>query len=121
VLKTRLKRSAVTVQALNWFEEANADGEGRHLGPTPDAEAAEDSLDMALDRAGTDSELLSDLLVGETAGDELHHLTLTRREVTKALKRHIVQRACPGLGVSPTEHVRSVQDQAQPPTHGSKE
>ena len=28
------ERSAVTVPTLNWFEQTNADGQGRHLGPT---------------------------------------------------------------------------------------
>ena len=108
----------MTVPAPNWFEQTNADGQGRHLGPTSDIETTADSLDVIVDGAGTDCEPLSDLFVGESADNEPRYLALRWRQITEPLRGCAVHHSCTVPTIKSTEKVRSVHDQAEPPTYG---
>ena len=108
----------MTIPTVHWFEQTNADGQGRHLGPTPDVETVEDALDVTIDGTGADREPLSDLCVGESTDDEPRYLALRWRQIAKTLRGRSVHPACTVPIVESPKQVRSVHDQAEPPTYG---
>ena len=111
----------MTIPTVHWFEQTNADGQGRHLGPTPDVETVEDALDVAVDGTGANREPLSDLCVTESTNDEPRYFALRWRQVAKTLRGRSVHHVCTVPIVESTERVPSVHNEAEPPTSSIQE
>src|SRR5207302_5097516 len=62
------------------FDEVAAQGLGDGSGSVGGAELLEDMLEVGLNRVGRDEELVGDVLVGMTEGEELQDLDLAGRE-----------------------------------------